>query len=173
MTSITIATRTAEFAKHYDLLLAQGHVPFDAGSELCANLEEPIHLDAFREGSDAAGGGFDDLRVVPGGAIRAMGWLAIPAKDIECILLLGDENRVRGIALAGIDRSRIVKHLGIANPAFGWVGYAKVASPDEPLTAYYRRQGENGLTPIGAPRSLSDGENATIRINDTGRNSSG
>lgn len=136
------------FVEYVPILKQYGHVPFDKADTSCGQLNQPIPTHLIRQTSpDNVSGHFDFMDRFLENGFRVAGW-AHANGHLQCIVLLNEENIIRGFALPGAYRPDVAEIHGLADQHTGWLGYARPASADEQLQAYILLEGNEMWIPL-------------------------
>ena len=111
-------------------------IPFKtAPDQTCGDIGQIIPQDLLNPVSpEKLSGYFDFMDSFTQNGARVIGWANQDARSIRCIVLLNNENTIRGLAMPGFYRPDVKSDLTHQN--VGWVGYARTTSADEILMAY-------------------------------------
>lgn len=125
------------FLETIPALKAHGGIPFNKGNPFCVRLNQRIDSDLVNHTQqDDVPGYFESLYLYTMNGVRGMGWVYRTNQKVKCIILLNQDNVVRGFAIPGLKRPDIADELGISDKNLGWVGYARIEANDKKLTAY-------------------------------------
>lgn len=136
-------------------LEAHGCIPFNKENPFCDRLNKRIDSDSLIHIPQAnAPGIFESLyRFTPDG-VRGIGWVYKANQKVKCIILLNQDNVIRGFAVPGLRRPDIANELGVLDKNLGWVGYARVERGDRKLMAYALFSNDNHWIALGKSHSL-------------------
>lgn len=153
--SITISP--GQFLTMIPILQAHKHIPFNKQNYSCPQFGQIIPQDFLTQTSQGNVGGLFDFmdRFTEDGA-RVVGWAYSENRDIKCIVLLNEENFIRGIAFSGFYRPDVAETLTITDQMTGWMGYVRVSSNNENLTAYALLSGDNHWFALESSHSLEE-----------------
>jgi hypothetical protein len=134
---LSITPYPSAFIDNIPALAARGHVPFEKGDKLCGALDQEIDPNLLNHISqDKLQGYFDFLDRYADKGARVVGWAYDPDQQVKCIALLNEESLIRGLAVPGFRRPDVAQVLGLPDQHTGWIGYVRVLSENERLTAY-------------------------------------
>ena len=138
-----VGNRPAAFLGLVDALKANGLVPFHRDikqNNFCANLDEKIDSNLLTAKlPENLQGYFDNVTKFSPTTARVNGWVS-PVKsqnlkvrskenfEIECIVILNQENVVQGFGMSGFPRADVAELLGAKYEFSGWKGYIEVKS---------------------------------------------
>jgi hypothetical protein len=147
MLSITPAAPT--FLHNVPTLVARGHVPYNKETIPCAEIDRQLDQDLLDYTSQPRiQGYFDFLDAYADNGARVVGWAYDPDHQLKCIVLVNQEGIIRGLAVPGFSRPDVAEILGLPDLRTGWIGYVRVPSKDELLTAYVLRDQDDRLIPL-------------------------
>jgi hypothetical protein len=151
--AITISP--GQFVTIVPTLKKYGHIPFDQKDTSCGQLGETIPPSLIQEtASKQVNGYFDFIDRFSEDGFRTAGW-AHSNQQIQCIIFLNKENIIRGFALPGTYRPDVADNFNISQYT-GWLGYARISSPDEQLNAYVLLTGKDKWIPLDNTLSPSN-----------------
>jgi hypothetical protein len=163
MLSITPAAPT--FLHDIPTLMARGHVPYNKETTLCAEIGRPLDQNSLDLTSrHRIQGHFDFLDTYADNGARVVGWAYDPDHQLKCIVLANQEGIIRGLAVPGFSRPDVSKVFGLPDLRTGWIGYVRVPSKDELLTAYVLRDHDDRLIPLQDSRSFEAPGNVELSI---------
>jgi hypothetical protein len=147
MLSITPAAHS--FLHNIPTLVARGHVPYNKEDNLCAEIDRQLDQNMLDFTSQHRIQGYFDFldRYADNGA-RVVGWAYDPDHQVKCIVLVNQEGIVRGFAVPGFSRPDVAQVPGLPDLRTGWIGYVRVPSKDEILTAYLLREYDERWIPL-------------------------
>lgn len=139
-----ITPAPVQFLTIIPTLKAHKHIPFDKQHNSCGQIDQiiPQALLTQTPQSNYVGGYFNFMDSFSERGARVIGWAYSENRDIKCIALLNEKNTIRGFAFSGFYRPDIAETLNIPDQNSGWMGYARVTSTDEMLTAYVLLTGD-------------------------------
>jgi hypothetical protein len=155
LVQMSIIRWPATFLSILPILKAQGLVPFNVEGNPCGKVDQKIasHL-VNRTPQDDVLGYFDFLDQFVEEGARAVGWVYGGDRQVKCIVLLNQDNTVRGFGLPKFSRPDVAQVFGLPDQDIGWVGYVRVPSRDEELTAYVLFAGDERWVPLRNSHSL-------------------
>jgi hypothetical protein len=112
-------------------------------------------------------GHFDFMDRFTENGVRVVGWSYDPKERPPCIVLLNEDRLIKGLALPGFDRPDIAQALNLADPRVGWVGYARLSSADEQLTAYVRFAGDDRWFVLAGSHSAANPGQVNLAVYST------
>ena len=128
-------------------LQASGHVPFDR--EWPLSIDEPIDPARLAERlPDGLIGNVDRLIELPSGVLRVAGWAYGAEAEIAEVLVLDQDDTVRGEVVLGIRRHDLVPAIHRDALTAGWEGYALKGRGIAGLRVYVRLAGDATLYPL-------------------------
>jgi hypothetical protein len=137
LVQMSIVPWPERFLSALPILKAQGLVPFNVEYNPCGKVDQKIPPQLVSPmPQDDVLGYFDFLDQFVEGGARAVGWVYGSDRQVRCIVLLNQDNTVRGFGLPKFSRPDVAQILGLPDQDTGWVGYVRVPSRDEELTAY-------------------------------------
>jgi len=143
------------FVETIPALKAHGGIPFHKENPFCVRLNQRIDsglLSPMPE--DDVPGYFESLYRYTKDGVRGMGWVYKANHKVKCIILLNQDNIIRGFGIPGIKRPDIADELGISDKKLGWVGYSCIGKDDKKLTAYVLFSDEARWSPLRRSHSL-------------------
>ena len=130
-----------------DYLQASGHVPFDR--EWPLRVGEAIDPSRLAERlPDGLLGNVDRLVELPSGVLRLAGWAFGPEVEVAEVLVLDQNNTLRGEIALGIRRHDLVREIHHDALTAGWEGYALMGGGIEGLRVYAQLTGDTILYPL-------------------------
>jgi len=88
--------------------------------------------------------------------VRVVGWVYSDSQKVQCIVLLNEKNAIRGLALPNFYRPDVAEKFSLPDKHTGWIGYARVSSAQERLTAHVLFRGDNYWTALPKSYSLAE-----------------
>jgi hypothetical protein len=134
-----VGNKPAAFVGLIDALKTNNLVPFNRDikkSNFCAPLDTKIDPNLLSAPKDGIPGYFDTITKLAPAAARVIGWVGDPENHVKCIVILNQENVVRGFAMSGFPRPDLVNLFGAAYESAAWKGYIQTSPTDKLLTAY-------------------------------------
>ncbi len=136
---------------------------FNKENPFCNRLNEAIDADLLNHTpQNDSPGNFESLYQHTTNGVRGMGWVHKADKKVKCIILLNQENVIRGFAIPGLKRPDISDELGISDEKVGWVGYARIGADDKKLTAYVLFSGDSHWIALSKSHSLKKSQRLNI-----------
>ena len=138
-----VGNRPAAFLGLVDALKADGLVPFHRDikqDNFCANLDEKINSNLLTAKLPKnLQGYFDTVTKFSPTTARVNGWVSqVKTKklkvkseenvEVKCIVILNQENVVKGFGMSGFPRADVAELLGAEYELSGWKGYIEVKS---------------------------------------------
>ncbi|MGD1714966.1 hypothetical protein [Dapis sp. BLCC M172] len=136
-----VGNRPAAFLGLVDALKADGLVPFHQDikqDNFCANLDEKINSNLLTAKlPENLQGYFDNVTKFSPTTARVNGWVSQVKSqnsevkseenfEIKCIVILNQENVVKGFGMSGFPRADVAELLGEEYQFSGWKGYIEV-----------------------------------------------
>ncbi|TAE07609.1 MAG: hypothetical protein EAZ94_28030 [Oscillatoriales cyanobacterium] len=134
-----VGNKPAAFVGLIDALKTNNLVPFNRDIKkynFCAALDTKIDPNLLSAPKDGVPGYFDTITKLAPAAARVIGWVGDPENHVKCIVILNQENVVRGFAMSGFPRPDLVNLFGVAYESAAWRGYIQTSPTDKLLTAY-------------------------------------
>ncbi|WP_293352374.1 MULTISPECIES: hypothetical protein [unclassified Microcoleus] len=134
-----VGNKPAAFVGLIDALKTNNLVPFNRDIKkynFCAALDTKIDPNLLSVPKDGVPGYFDTITKLAPAAARVIGWVGDPENHVKCIVILNQENVVRGFAMSGFPRPDLVNLFGTAYESAAWRGYIQTSPTDKLLTAY-------------------------------------
>jgi hypothetical protein len=134
-----VGNKPAAFVGLIDALKTNNLVPFNRDikkSNFCAALDTKIGPNLLSAPKDGVPGYFDTITKLAPAAARVIGWVGDPENHVKCIVILNQENVVRGFAMSGFTRPDLVNLFGPAYESAAWKGYIQTSPTDKLFTAY-------------------------------------
>ncbi|MCC3438144.1 MAG: hypothetical protein JGK30_24205 [Microcoleus sp. PH2017_40_RAT_O_B] len=134
-----VGNKPAAFVGLIDALKTNNLVPFNRDIKkynFCAALDTKIDRNLLSAPKDGVPGYFDTITKLAPAAARVIGWVGDPENHVKCIVILNQENVVRGFAMSGFPRPDLVNLFGVAYESAAWRGYIQTSPTDKLLTAY-------------------------------------
>lgn len=142
-----------QFVTMIPTLKQHGHIPFDQTDTSCGKYNEPISSHLLHQYSpNDVSGYFDFMEGYSADGFRVVGW-ASTNSQIKCIVLLNENNTIRGFALPGFYRPDVAEILELSDLYTGWIGYARITSAEEQLNTYVLIEGNDQWYPLHNTRS--------------------
>ncbi|MCC3406451.1 MAG: hypothetical protein JGK17_12840 [Microcoleus sp. PH2017_10_PVI_O_A] len=134
-----VGNKPAAFVGLIDALKTNNLVPFNRDIKkhnFCAALDTKIDPNLLSAPKDGVPGYFDTVTQLAPQAARVIGWVGDPENHVKCIVILNQENVVRGFAMSGFPRPDLVNLFGASYKSAAWRGYIQTSPTDKLLTAY-------------------------------------
>ncbi|WP_293122278.1 hypothetical protein [Microcoleus sp. bin38.metabat.b11b12b14.051] len=134
-----VGNKPAAFVGLIDALKTNNLVPFNRDIKkhnFCAALDTKIDPNLLWAPKDGVPGYFDTVTKLAPKAARVIGWVGDPENHVKCIVILNQENVVRGFAMSGFPRPDLVNLFGDSYKSAAWRGYIQTSPTDKLLTAY-------------------------------------
>ena len=146
-----VGNKPAAFVGLVDALKANNLVPFNRDVKkhnFCAGIDEKIDPSLLSSPQDGVPGYFDLVTRFTPTAAKVIGWVGDPENNVKCIVILNQENVVRGFAMSGFPRPDLVKIFGPSYEFSAWRGYIEISPKDRLLTAYASFKNREGWTAL-------------------------
>lgn len=136
-----VGNRPEAFLSLQETLKAHGLVPFKKDIKqdnfcISINNQKLESSELITKPQDNLKGYFDTMTSFSPQASRGAGWVGDPDNKIKCLVILNQEQKVRGFGMTGFIRADVQKLLGPGYELSGWKGYFEVLPEDKSFQAY-------------------------------------
>ena len=157
-----VGNRPAAFVGLIDALKTNNLVPFNRDIKkhnFCAQLDTKIEPNLLSAPKDGVPGYFDTVTKLAPAASRVIGWVGDPENNVKCIVILNQQNLVRGFAMSGFPRPDLVNLFGPAYQSAAWRGYIQTSPTDKLLTAYASFKNREGWVALRNSQTINNNTN--------------
>jgi len=141
-----VGNKPAAFLSMIDALKEHNLVPFNQDvkqNNFCAKLDSTLNINLVKKPVNNWQGHFDQVTQITPEVARANGWLENFDNQVKCIVIINQEQTIRGWGMVGFERPDLAAKLGDKYLNFGWKGYLKT-EPGDQLQAYVNYHDRSG-----------------------------